>query len=245
MIAFFKEQGWSYFLTGGNLLGAYRHSGFIPWDDDFDIGMMRKDFDACDKYFSKNIINIENSDIRMTSLNLDKDRNTVINQFLKKYPNQLLYFRWYEHRQFFYGTSIDNFVQLDIFPYDFYSDDYDIDDHKNYLKNIQLKKNNISYNRKLIDFFEKKIATNINVVDKSNKIFYGIESSENVGNMNDQTTFLNYDDVFPLRKIKYEYTELYCANNPEKHLINLYGKNFMEFPDDIGYSHHLNNKEIL
>lgn len=45
-----ETHGLRYYLIDGSLLGAVRHGGFIPWDDDMDIGMPRDDYEALIKH---------------------------------------------------------------------------------------------------------------------------------------------------------------------------------------------------
>ena len=61
LIEICEKHNLTYFMYGGTLIGAVRHQGYVPWDDDIDVIMFREDFEKLNKIFEKNIDNRFNS----------------------------------------------------------------------------------------------------------------------------------------------------------------------------------------
>lgn len=77
---FCEDNNITYFLGGGAALGAVRHKGFIPWDDDIDIFMPRKDYNRFREIFCKE----KRDRYYMQDVIMDKQYNSVLMKVRRK-----------------------------------------------------------------------------------------------------------------------------------------------------------------
>ena len=99
------EANIPYYMVGGTMLGSIRHKGFIPWDDDMDFAVSRKDFERLLKILPERLP----EPYRM----LTRRETASVTGFLKISDERTLHvYRWTSGQECDYGVDIDIF-QLD------------------------------------------------------------------------------------------------------------------------------------
>lgn len=207
-----------YWLVGGNLIGAVRHEGFIPWDDDVDVGMMRKEFYKFNK-FAQDEITSNGLDKYLTLTVYPRINENFINAFTKidciTPNNEIL-------------------AGVDVFPYDYAKDkNFTLDEFCDYRNTYFIKLINDSEESLIEDYYDK---FNLDW-DDGEYIIPNPTVLRYAEHYRKPLIFWKKEKVMPLSLINYNGTSYKCPNDSNYFLEMEFG-DYHNIPKVIADQHY-------
>lgn len=250
-IAVCEKYSLPYFAIYGTAIGAVRHQGFIPWDDDIDVGMFREDYVKFCSLFQKELGDKYN----LLTPEIDKRYACTVTHVQKKGTKFVSYMSQ--------DLKCEQCIFMDIFPFDCVAKDkkesvkqgretnflgrllflsgtpYPYIPYEGIKREIAGLLCHIAhYGCKLLRLSPDKIYKKyVKVATKYNE--YGsseyVTSFEYAGGLKDK---IKKKEIFPLKKVKFEDAEINIPANNHVFLKKVYG-DYMKLPDEKNRVNHM------
>lgn len=239
---FIKELNIRPFLTFGNLIGAVRHQGFVPWDDDLDFGLIRDDYEKLLEFAREKcaVLTYEPED----KIWADFDGNGIEDGMIcKTYPDKYIFNLRPEFIQILKCTGENHYYVMDIWVYDFYKNEYRIEDYIKWIKEIEEKSQSMKNRRERMLYIRRAAEENPMVSrEMTDHFFPGIDNYGGYPGEREIDSWIPTKDIFPLQKVKYENKLFWAPRNMEV-LLRYEYIDYMKFPDDVGIRAHVGTVE--
>ena len=221
------ENDISYYMLGGTMLGAVRHQGFIPWDDDMDFGIPREDYD---KFIS----------LPKTAF----PKELELRFYLNTPESPMHYVKLVDNRTTLIENGYRNYKEglyIDVFPLD--GVDMETLSDKIMIKRIFFKQYMIMNHCSTVGRkgFFKVLFKGYCEIRNIDKLHDSLEKMMTRHQFSESKYVGNYLGAWGQKEImpkeimgkpilyKFEDTELYGSENSDKYLTNLYG-DYMKLP---------------
>ena len=234
---FIRELHIKPFLTFGNLIGAVRHQGFVPWDDDLDFGLIRSEYEKLLEFAHEKcaVLTYEPDE----QVWVDFDGNIIADSMItSKYAGKYIFNLRPDFVQIGKCTEEKHYCVMDIWVYDFYKNEYDIEAYIEWIEKVDEEAQQKQKWREKLSVRRQAVKNNPMISrEMTDHFFPGIDNYRGYPGRCKIESWIPSKDILPLQKVKYE-DRLFWAPHKMETLLRYAYIDYMKLPDDVGIMPH-------